>query len=242
MNQIFKKFIDVFFTKGVISALIKWRIFSLSSFKIITHAKRNNVNPKTIIDIGANKGQFSEACFQLFDKVKIIAIEPDANTSKILKKNLSDKNIDIISKVISSRIGTINFQINEDSQVSSVLSLGKDRKKFFLNSKVKNIKKLPVSTLDRVINKRVKKPILIKIDTQGLEYEIIKGAKNILKITKWVILEVPLKKLYKGQKNFDDLNNIMKKNNFSLTGVLNFHNVPNSDEIMEIDVLYTKKK
>ena len=75
-----------------------------------------------------------------------------------------------------------------------------------------------------------------------MEYEIIKGAKNILKITKWVILEVPLKKLYQGQKNFDDLNNIMQKNNFSFTGLLNFHNVPNSDDIMEIDVLYTKKK
>ena len=87
----------------------------------------------------------------------------------------------------------------------------------------------------------MKKPVLLKIDTQGLEYEIIKGAKQFLKKTKWVILEVPLKKLYMGQKNFENLNNMMIKNNFSFTTVLNFHNLPNSNEIMEMDLLYTKK-
>ena len=39
-----------------------------------------------------------------------------------------------------------------------------------------------MATLKEEKNKRVKKPLLIKIDTQGLEYEIIKGAKNILKL------------------------------------------------------------
>ena len=242
MRQILNKLIYIFFTRGVIRAIFRWKIFSLSSFKIITSAKKNNVFPKTIIDIGANKGQFSEACFQLFNKVKVVAIEPDKKISKILEKNLSNRNIHIINKVISSYNGTVNFHVNEDSQVSSVLQIGKDRKKFFSKSKVKSIKKLPVCTLDKIIIKNIKKPILIKIDTQGLEYEILKGGKQFLKKTKWVILEVPLKKLYLGQRNFDDLNNLMIKNNFSFTTVLNFHNVPKSNEIMEIDVLYTKNQ
>ena len=86
MKKILIKLLDIFFIKGSISAIIKWKIFSLSSFKIITCAKKNNVFPKTIIDVGANKGQFSEACFQLFDKIKIYAIEPDKKISQILKK------------------------------------------------------------------------------------------------------------------------------------------------------------
>ena len=241
MKIFFNKIIDILFLKGCLFAFFKWKIFSLSSFKVVNSAKLSGVNPQIVIDVGANIGQFSEACYQIFNKVRIIAIEPDFKTAKVLEENLINKNSKIINKAISSYTGKTKFNVNSDSQASSLLPLGIGRKKYFEKTNV--IKKItvPVTTLDKIIDRKILKNILIKIDTQGSEFQVLKGAKNLLKKTKWVIIEVPLKQLYFGQKNFNELNKLMVKNKFTFKKVLNFHYESKNNEIIEMDLLYIRK-
>ena len=124
MKIFFNKIIDILFLKGCLFAFFKWKIFSLSSFKIVNSAKLSGVNPQIVIDVGANIGQFSEACYQIFNKVRIIAIEPDFKTAKDLKDlhlkaPLSAIDQDEAVKKISSLVGYLQIRLSNNHKISN---------------------------------------------------------------------------------------------------------------------------
>ena len=237
------KLLDLFSTPGALFAYICWKKFSLSSYKIIQRTKLCSINPKTIIDVGANIGQFTIACSQLIEGVTIYPIEPDPKVSKELKNNIGNtlsKNVMITA--IGDFIGSVVFNVNRDSQVSSLLDLGEDRLQYFPDSCVLDKLKVPITTLDELfLEKNLKQPVLLKIDVQGAEDQVIRGAKDILKQINWVLVEVSFGKLYKGEKSFNMIVEMMEGYGFKFVRPMNFHTSPKTLEIIEMDALFENK-
>jgi len=89
-------------------------------------------------------------------------------------------------------------------------------------------KKIPVTTLDSILfGKRQAEPFwgeFIKIDTQGSEYDILTGAKRTLQErTVAVMCEVAFCEIYKGQKLFSDIEQLMRARGFSFYGFTQLH-------------------
>ncbi|QWE02851.1 FkbM family methyltransferase [Polynucleobacter sp. JS-JIR-II-b4] len=234
------RFLELINTPGALLALISWPKFSLASYKIISRAKLAGVVPKTVIDVGANVGQFTVASDKLFKKVNIFPIEPDPRTAIKLKKNAGsrlEENIRVtaIGDIIESGI----LRVNSDSQVSSLLPLGIDRIESFPASKVIEEICIPITTLDALFNGiHLERPILLKIDAQGYEDRIILGASKTLKNIQWVLIEVSFSKLYDGERDFETIVTLLKKHGFRFIKPLNFHVSPNTGEIIEMDALF----
>ena len=169
-------------TPGALVALMSWSEFSLAAFKIITRAKLTGVAPKTVIDVGANVGQFSVASSHLFEGARVYPIEPDPRIAKILQKNVHlpiAENVHVTA--IGDSVGTVSFNVNHDPQVSSLLPLGVDRIKSYPSSKVVEKIAVSVTTLDVLFNNRkLEEPIFLKIDVQGFEDRVIAGAAVFL--------------------------------------------------------------
>ena len=82
------KLLDLISIDGAFISFIKTKKFSLASYKMIRRMKKSGVYPKTVIDIGANKGQFSILANYLLNPNNIIAIEANPDLEKDLYKNL----------------------------------------------------------------------------------------------------------------------------------------------------------
>ena len=84
------------------------------------------------------------------------------------------------------------------------------------------IKKLKISKLDTLLNDKNKLGrIGIKIDVEGYELEVVLGAIETLKFTKFVIAEVRHnKESLKGVYKLHEFMNVMNKNNFTLSKIL----------------------
>ena len=100
------------------------------------------------------------------------------------------------------------------------------------------------TTLDNIIENN-NESFFMKIDTQGSEYEILKGGKNVINNAIGCEIEIEFKELYLNQPLFSEVNQFLLSNNFILLDFLNLckwerDHHRNFGEIIFGDVLYLK--
>ena len=234
------RILELLKTPGALSALLKWPKFSLAAFQIISRAKLAGVKPKTVVDVGANVGQFAVASSRLFTDAEVFPVEPDPQVAEQLRKNVGmpvAKNVRVTA--VGDSVGTATFHINLDPQVSSLLPLGEDRIESFPESVVIEKITVPITTLDVLFDGMVLvEPILLKIDVQGFEDRVIAGASVFLERVRWVLMEVSFSNLYEGEREFEMIVALLKRHGFKFLRPMNFHISPKTGEIIEMDALF----
>lgn len=201
---------------------------------------------KTILDIGANNGQFARLAREVFPDAVIYSFEPLPDCFAELKTALpGDKNFFPFENAIGSCEITLEFFRSFHTPSSSFLKMEELHKEAFPESRQGQSTepiKVKVKTLDGVLgNKSLEKNILVKIDVQGYEMEAIEGAKNILEETKIVILEMSFLKIYENQPLFHDVYEKMYNLGFRFRGSLAQMLHPVTGEIVQTDAIFVKE-
>ena len=157
-----------------------------SAFKILrgeTYPILKGVNPKVIIDAGANIG--AATCFFAlnYPNAKIYSFEPASINFNVLKKNLcSFTNVRLHKKGLFSENKRVRFYVNEGNPERNSVSKNWAGAKEYENVQLINLSRFlkceNVETVD-----------LIKIDTEGCELPIIKSMLDYLPRIQAVYLE-----------------------------------------------------
>lgn len=197
----------------------------------------NNLPIKSIIDIGANRGQFSKEAIKAFPNAHIYCFEPGKKAYLDLKKWADTQNgkVSVFNVALGDKETDLNFyEYLENDEGSSFLRI--------INPVFQQPITIHQTTLDNFINSlsfSLKPEILVKIDTQGYDDRVIAGAKQTLNKSIACITEVMFDKEYYGQGSF--------KKTFSLLDVLGFEFVGNKEqhlakngEIMWADSIFKK--
>ena len=188
--------------------------------RIINYLKKLNL--KYFIDVGAHKGEFLSFILTLNYK-KIYCFEPQKKIFKILNKNFKKKkNIQLFNLGLAHKNHKIIFHENKLSSTST-FSRSKNTpftkiKNLILNSKNSYINKYPINvrTLDEIFIKKKIFDIFLKIDVEGFELNVLKGAKKILsKKVKYILVERHFFQLYKSNST-EKVHLFLRKNNFKL--------------------------
>ena len=110
----------------------------------------------------------------------------------------------------------------------------------FYKKDIKAIKKI-TSTLDDIVNeKKFTLPDLIKIDTQGAEIDILKGASNTISKASLIYLECPIVKYNLNAPNFNDYINYLETINFLPYEICEIHYI--NKVLVQIDIIFIKKE
>lgn len=200
-------------------------------------------NFKTILDIGANEGQFAEKIRALFPQASIYSFEPLPDAYKKLISNFANTDkITGINVAIGDAPGEITFHENEYSASSSFLELSGEHMESFDYATKTTPVKVKVDTLDHVMKDiKMESPILVKIDVQGYEDKVIQGGKEILSRTKMVICEVSFTELYRGQTLFDDIYNRFWQLGFIYAGSIEQLRSPKTNAILQADAVFLRQ-
>jgi FkbM family methyltransferase len=163
-----------------------------SMYGCLLQVRQNGFKPRTVIDVGAAQG--TPVLYDVFPQARYILIEPLEEYIPHLKQ-LVDR-LDIAEYIIAAATatpGNVVINVHPDLEGSSLYQEDED-------SDVNGVERtIPAMTLDNICSERdTKGPYIIKIDTQGSELEVLKGAQTILKDTEFVILEVSFFEFFKG--------------------------------------------
>lgn len=129
-----------------------------------------NIKFNTVLDIGAWCGTWSAELAPYCKK--IYAIEPDRTHFECLLKNLSSfDNIELLDYAVGDTETTVSLTDDDFTQAKRIYSIG--------NILMKTVDSFRFENVD-----------LIKIDVEGFEMNVLRGAKHTLKNCNFLMIEL----------------------------------------------------
>lgn len=166
-------------------------------------------NYNTVIDVGANKGELSKISSKYFPKAILYSFEP---IPKIFKGPGRFFEIALSDKVSES-----SFYICLDNN---------EKSSFSESDSVKNKKEIKVKSIRfDSLNLEIKRPCLLKVDTEGHEYNVLKGFGDKLKEVDVIILEYLHKNFYNNQSKLSDIIKLLESYGFTAFRQLDYNDV-----------------
>ena len=223
-------------------AFFSWPKFSLTSYRMVSSLMGQGIIPKTIIDVGANVGQFAVACAKIFPGVAVHSFEPLPHCLKELDRNVARLGgIRVYAVALGEHGGEVAMHVNSHSHSSSILTLGERHRKAFPHAREAQMIRVPISTLDRELNSvSLENPVLLKLDVQGYEPRVLNGATETLKRVNYVLLETSFRPLYEGEKTFMDIARMMEGCGFEFLRPVAWLSDPHDGEVLQMDALFAR--
>lgn len=166
-----------------------------------------DLNIRTVIDIGSSKGNTLKEFHQLFPQAAIYAFEPLAGCGELIKKKMAGvANFYYYALALSDHEDEATFWRSEYSGASSLLPMTSLHKTLFPHTARQFPEKVRVAMLDNILGgESLEENILVKIDVQGEEGKVIAGGQKIINRAKVIICETSYRPLYENQPLFGDI-------------------------------------
>lgn len=166
-----------------------------------------HVGVDTILDVGANVGQFARMVRSAGFEGDMISFEPLQTAHKILARRAGhDPRWQTFNVAVGAEKGTAQINVSANSFSSSLLPMTETHLRAAPESRVIGSQQVEVTTVADIVTelglKRDK--TLLKIDTQGFEEQVLAGAGDLLNEFAAVQLELSFVELYEGQALFDE--------------------------------------
>lgn len=191
--------------------------------------------PRTILDLGAHEGRWAEIAKEVFPNSTIHMVEGNPDKYDILKKINIPFTISLIGDKDNIEVDYYKAKHSNDTGNS----IYKEISSYFQDNN-SEVVKLPMKTLDTlVLEKNIHNVDFIKLDVQGSEMNVLKGAKSLLKTVSYVLLETQLMEYNKNSPKFTQLFKYLNKNSFTLCDMFEIH-YSKDGFTREIDFLFVK--
>jgi len=222
--------------------MVAWPKFSITAYEIVSALYKQGIRPRTLIDVGANIGQFTIASLNIFKGLGVHAFEPvEACVEKLRSFTSGYGDVFIHPVALGATRERTTFYINRYSVASSILRISGKHQSEFSRLAEKENKTIEVYTLDHFFsNSALVAPVLLKIDVQGAEKLVLEGGHETLKQVNYVLLETSFTAMYDGEPLFLEMIEVMKTLNFDFIRPISFLKSTKSGEILQADVLFKR--
>lgn len=198
-----------------------------------------------IIDIGANTGIYGKECRSTGYKGCIVSFEPLKEAFAKLEKNTeNDPNWIVYNFALGAENTNQQINISANSHSSSILNILDAHTKAEATASYIGKQEIEIRTLDSLFNKIQKnaQEIYLKIDTQGFEMNVLKGASTSLEHINTIQLEMSLRPLYEGQPLYTDIMDYLHSYGYNLIDIEPGFADTKTGTLLQFDGIFRKAK
>ena len=176
---------------------------------------------RSVVDVGANRGQFSLVARHCFPEAMIVAFEPLSGPAGCYRRVFGgDSRVSLHQHALGSQqaVTTMHVSCRDDS--SSLLPMTPRQRNIFPGTGESGTTVVSVGRLvDSIRASELKPPAMLKLDVQGYELEALRGCEELLDSFSYVYAEGSFVEVYEGQVLADDLIAWLRRHAYRLSGV-----------------------
>ena len=216
-----------------------------NSHHCATRAMLKYLKIDLVFDVGANVGQFGGDLFASGFKGRIVSFEPIANAhAKLTRRAKANPNWLVYPRsAVGATMGQISINVSENTVSSSALPMLKLHNEVAPKSKYISTEDVPLVRLDDIVEQYYgsQNGILLKVDTQGFEWEVLDGARSLLGKVSAVQLELALMPLYQGQHPWRDYVDRLESEGFHLHFAYPAFTNPVNGQTLQWDAMFVRQ-
>jgi FkbM family methyltransferase len=196
---------------------------------------------RTVVDVGANRGQFSLFALHTFPAAKIISLEPLPEPAARFRRVFAEEpRVTLHNAALAPATGQSLMHVSRQDDSSSLLPITATQGQLFRGTdevRTETVRTAPLSEF--LDGNSIEEPALLKLDVQGYELEALRACGDLLDKFAYVYAEGSFVELYEGQVLADDLIAWLRERGYEL--VRSFESV--SDEhgqTIQADMLFER--
>ena len=194
-----------------------------------------------VIDVGANRGQFTLACRLALPAVPVVAFEPIPTEAAAFRRVHGwSPLVRLIEAAAGESKGTAVLHLSKCADSSSLLPIGRRQVEFFGDTVEIGTINVPVQRLDdngEGWSGRTRQ--LLKLDVQGFELSVLRGAVETLTSCAYIYAECSEVALYDGQALRIEVETFLNAQGFIVQG--RFNDQRHGGELIQADYLFRRK-
>lgn len=197
----------------------------------------------TVLDVGANKGDFGQFLRELGYRGEIVSFEPLPTAFHALSKlAIRDGKWKALSLGLSDSDEKLPLNVAANSQSSSFLPMLDTHLQAAPESRYQDVIDVDVRRLDHIVDEHFegKPPFFLKIDTQGYERRVLEGARGILQKTPLVQLECSLVPLYQDDELIEAAVDAMRALRYDPIDIQPTFFHRDKGQMMQVDILFER--
>jgi len=204
------------------------------------------LSTKTIIDVGANEGQFAKEISKFFPDATLYCFEPLSDPFKELSEWAGKQagRVKVLNVALGSDEGEVEMIEHIDHNTSSSLLQTTDIcKDMYPFTERQSSVSVGLTTLDKAVAglpEPIIPDLIIKLDVQGYEDRVIRGGVETFRKAKACIIEIIFDRFYEKQATFKDLLFLLDKLGYGYAGNLD-QNYARDGHVIYIDAVFVRR-
>jgi FkbM family methyltransferase len=202
-------------------------LFPKEHIRYLHHMKQQNIEPKVIYDIGSCVLHWTEKAKEVWPNSEVILFEAMDEVERLYKENNFEKYS--VGYVLSNESNKeVYFYQNLENPGGN--SVYKENPELSPLSEIlfpenNRVKKKTITLDDLVSKNNYPKPDLIKMDVQGSELDVLRGASETLKHCNHLILELQLKEYNINAPNYQEVIDYLRSLGFENNGMFSGNDI-----------------
>lgn len=174
--------------------------------KLVYGLERHGID--YFIDVGANLGQTALGIRRWGYDGEIVSIDPVQECyDKLVSLSADDPKWEIMDRMaVGDEEGTVDMRVSKASDLSSIHAPTEAFSKAFPTVQSEHTERVPLRRIDQVFKDKLGgKTAFLKIDAQGVDFQVLKGADGVLDQLAGVMIEASLQPLYDGEASYFEI-------------------------------------
>lgn len=198
-----------------------------------------------VLDVGANQGLFSRHCLKAVPGVPVFSFEPTQDLADSLNRAAADEPLwTVVPLALSDAPGEATLNLSDVNVFNSLNDANPDFIKDFKGLNFKGEQAIRLETLDAYATGTKlaeARNLLIKVDTQGHDFKVLKGGRSTLSRARAVIVELPFQNIYASGDTHSDIMAFMDEAGFDIYSLAPI-SADASGRLIEADGFFTRRE